>query len=369
MSRAQLLIEVWNEESLASANITDVYIGQLRRKLERPRSRQLIRTVRGKGFVLEASVNLPIRVRLTAWYVALLAATLVLALSAFLVVQLRTDLYQDTDQETVGASVAIAEAIADQSEESDPEGTDQPDEVGDFEDTARSVLPDAAAVAQVLSEDGQVVLHHGGLPSTEAVVDVETLRAAGATEPEVVTLRLGAERQRYRVRITTLDGAPPRFLVVALSLERVEEDVRALLVLLLIGGPIALVTTALVGYWIAGRALRPLERMTSGRPGHPDRPAARTRRGARRAGRVAAPCRDPERHARPPRGGFEQQRQLIADASHELRTPFAVMRAELDVSLRADELSPGRSGAPEQHAGGGRPDEQDGGQPAHPRRG
>ncbi len=55
VSRAQLLIEVWNEESLASANITDVYIGQLRRKLERPRSRQLIRTVRGKGFVLEVS--------------------------------------------------------------------------------------------------------------------------------------------------------------------------------------------------------------------------------------------------------------------------------------------------------------------------
>ena len=55
VSRAQLLIEVWNEESLASANITDVYIGQLRKKLERPKSRRLIRTVRGKGFVLEVT--------------------------------------------------------------------------------------------------------------------------------------------------------------------------------------------------------------------------------------------------------------------------------------------------------------------------
>ena len=284
-------------------------------------------------------MNLPIRVRLTAWYVALLAATLA-ALSAFLVVQLRTDLYQDTDQETVGASVAIAEAMADQSEESDPGDTDQPDEVGDFEDTAQSVLPDAAAVAQVLSEDGQVVLHHGGLPSTEAVVDVETLRAASATKPEVVTLRLGAERQRYRAQITTLDGAPPRFLVVALSLERVEEDVRALLVLLLIGGPIALVTTALVGYWIAGRALRPLERMTS------DAQAIRT---DRLHERVAVPvARDELRHLAETLNamldrleeGSKQQRRLIADASHELRTPLAVMRAELDVSLRADELSP-----------------------------
>jgi len=36
--------------------------------------------------------------------------------------------------------------------------------------------------------------------------------------------------------------------------------------------------------------------------------------------------------------GVEEKRRLIADASHELRTPLAVMRAELDVSLRGDDL-------------------------------
>jgi two-component system sensor histidine kinase BaeS len=34
----------------------------------------------------------------------------------------------------------------------------------------------------------------------------------------------------------------------------------------------------------------------------------------------------------------DEQRRLVADTSHELRTPLAAMRAELDVSLRADEL-------------------------------
>jgi signal transduction histidine kinase len=38
--------------------------------------------------------------------------------------------------------------------------------------------------------------------------------------------------------------------------------------------------------------------------------------------------------------GVEEQRRLVADASHELRTPLAAMRAEIDVSLRVDELSP-----------------------------
>jgi two-component system sensor histidine kinase BaeS len=40
------------------------------------------------------------------------------------------------------------------------------------------------------------------------------------------------------------------------------------------------------------------------------------------------------------RDGVQDQRRLIADASHELRTPLSAMRAEIDVSLRADELSP-----------------------------
>ncbi len=38
--------------------------------------------------------------------------------------------------------------------------------------------------------------------------------------------------------------------------------------------------------------------------------------------------------------GVEEKHRLIADASHELRTPLAAMRAELDVSLMDEELSP-----------------------------
>jgi two-component system OmpR family sensor kinase len=39
--------------------------------------------------------------------------------------------------------------------------------------------------------------------------------------------------------------------------------------------------------------------------------------------------------------GFESKRRFIADASHELRTPLAIMRSELDVSLRDPGLDPG----------------------------
>ncbi|MEA2290349.1 MAG: hypothetical protein QOD55_2346 [Solirubrobacteraceae bacterium] len=49
VSRTELLEQVWDEDYDGSPNITDVYVGYLRRKL----GRELIRTVRGTGFRLE----------------------------------------------------------------------------------------------------------------------------------------------------------------------------------------------------------------------------------------------------------------------------------------------------------------------------
>jgi two-component system, OmpR family, response regulator len=54
VSRAELLAEVWGPGFDGSPNVVDVYVGYLRRKLERPFDRRLIRTVRGVGFMLEA---------------------------------------------------------------------------------------------------------------------------------------------------------------------------------------------------------------------------------------------------------------------------------------------------------------------------
>jgi two-component system OmpR family response regulator len=53
VSREQLLEHVWEEGEDGSTNVVDVYIGYLRKKLEQPFRRPLIRTVRGVGFRLE----------------------------------------------------------------------------------------------------------------------------------------------------------------------------------------------------------------------------------------------------------------------------------------------------------------------------
>ena len=53
VSRSELLDHVWDCNYEGSTNIVDVYVGYLRRKLEEPFGRSLIRTVRGAGYAID----------------------------------------------------------------------------------------------------------------------------------------------------------------------------------------------------------------------------------------------------------------------------------------------------------------------------
>jgi two-component system OmpR family response regulator len=53
VSRTRLLEHVWDENYTGSTNIVDVYVGYLRRKLDRDGEAPLIRTIRGVGFALD----------------------------------------------------------------------------------------------------------------------------------------------------------------------------------------------------------------------------------------------------------------------------------------------------------------------------
>jgi two-component system OmpR family response regulator len=53
VSRTRLIEHVWDVNFDGSTNIVDVYVGYLRRKLEEPSGRPLIRTIRGVGYALD----------------------------------------------------------------------------------------------------------------------------------------------------------------------------------------------------------------------------------------------------------------------------------------------------------------------------
>lgn len=55
LTRAQIMEHVWNFGFSSGTNVIDVYVGYLRRKIDRGFEKKLIRTVRGVGYSLESS--------------------------------------------------------------------------------------------------------------------------------------------------------------------------------------------------------------------------------------------------------------------------------------------------------------------------
>ena len=54
VSRAELMLHVWDDVKTTYSNIIDVYAGRLRRKIDDGEPTPLLTTLRGSGFVLEA---------------------------------------------------------------------------------------------------------------------------------------------------------------------------------------------------------------------------------------------------------------------------------------------------------------------------
>ena len=152
--------------------------------------------------------------------------------------------------------------------------------------------------------------------------------------------RLGADRERYRLLATGLPAAPGRqALVIAISLEDADRSVHRVLVLLLTVVPLALVAAGGGAWWLARKALMPVSEISRQAEAigveqlHERVPVPATSDElARLARTVNAMLERIER-------GVTEKRRFLADASHELRTPLAVMRTELEVSLRSGDVA------------------------------
>ncbi len=264
--------------------------------------------------------RLPIRARLTVWYGLFLALSLI-ALGAFLVLELRSDLRSTIDREVRTSSASIASTYA-------REGA------GGFHEISAASLVRSGSDSQVLDSGGRVLLSYGGDLSQDSMVPAAVLRAALAGRPQLFELNLGDSRQPYRILATAVDRPRGRQVVaVAGSLQGSDEAVGRVLILLLITAPVALGIVGFAGWWLVRNALRPVDRIRAKADGI----------GIDRLHeRVSAPHPTDEigqlastLNAMLDRleAGVAAKRQLIADASHELRAPLAAMRAELDVSI------------------------------------
>ena len=180
------------------------------------------------------------------------------------------------------------------------------------------------------------------------ILPTRTLAAAAAGHASGPTL-LGAGAGAQLTVAFPFRRAGPRAAVVQLSLpaRAMEADLRAIRLLLGLGGLLAVLLALGLGLALSERALRPLRRLTAaaqalgqGDLGQRSRLPPRADEVGVLAGVFDEMAASVERTVQLREEAERQMRQFIGDASHELRTPVTALKGYLDVLRRGAVTDP-----------------------------
>jgi two-component system OmpR family sensor kinase len=259
-----------------------------------------------------------LRARLTLWYTGVLGAVLLL-FAAVVFLSLSLNLTNQIEQSLSRTADEVLETLSGGIPE-------------DLALTLRALDLTSNIALQIQNDRGEMVWQSANAPKTDAAFDpLQT----GITSNVFSTVSL--DGQEYRVLTVPVFRRPDNvllgFLQLAQSLETVRLVSRTLLYVLVVGGVLALVLAAIIGYLAAGRALSPIERVTE--------TALQITRAddlSRRIPVIGPPSGEVgslisafnETLARL-EGLFQTQRRFLADVSHELRTPLTAIRGNVDL--------------------------------------
>ncbi len=269
--------------------------------------------------------RLPIRARLTATF----AAAMVLVLAAaglFVYVQLRGDLDESIDTGLRARTGAVAAGVQ--------EGGPAPAKTAPGSGQERD-----EGFAVVLAPEGRVLDRVGGARGPFlGASDLERVAGGGVVSNERRVEGIEGTARVLARRASAQSGSP--VVAVGQSLEDRDETLSGLVAAFAVGGPVAVALASLIGYGLAATGLAPVEAMrrrateVSLTGGDERLPLPAADDEIRRLGETLNDMLDRLRRS------FERERRFVADASHELRTPVAVVKTELEGALRTGDYGP-----------------------------
>lgn len=280
-----------------------------------------------------------IRLRIAQWYLAIFAPLLtLLALAAYSFLAYTSQ--ERVDEFLAESAATVAAAIEFERREGAADSVATERVVGALRlpDIAVAVI-DASTGRALSSYEGSRIGRTGARPLERLLAaTVDSSAGDAPRDPALATLRGVGDEVRVLTLPYTIAGRPLMIGVAQLMTARtlMLRDARLAIG---VGLPLVLVVASIGGWWLAGKSLSPVDDMS---------------RQAQRIGAtnlhqrlpVATPGDELGRLATVFNGllarletSFEAQARFAADASHELRTPVAVISGEAEFALSRDDRS------------------------------